>query len=122
MPGPRFFVPLFWLTTLFTFVMAILPHPPVLPGAPTDKMQHIAAFVVLTVLAAAAYPGMSWRRAAWMLPAFGAFIEIVQAIPALHRTSDIRDWTADTVAVLVTLGIIALLRAFFWKDAAPAAR
>jgi len=40
------------------------------------------------------------------LSLFGAFIELVQAIPVLHRDSDVLDWVADTVAAsLVLLGI-----------------
>jgi hypothetical protein len=37
---------------------------------------------------------------------FGAVIEVVQAIPMLHRDSDVMDWIADTAAVLVVLLLI----------------
>jgi hypothetical protein len=37
------------------------------------------------------------------LSAFGGFIEVVQAIPALHRDSDIKDWIADTLACGIVL-------------------
>jgi VanZ family protein len=40
------------------------------------------------------------------LSLFGALIEVVQAIPALQRDSDIKDWIADTVAVAVVLVIV----------------
>ncbi|CAN5558959.1 hypothetical protein BH09PSE4_BH09PSE4_00160 [soil metagenome] len=112
MSRPRLLALLFWAAFLFTFVMATLPHPPPVPGTPPDKVQHILAFVVLTILAAAAFPAMRWLRIAWLLPAFGALIEIVQAIPALHRDSDVMDFLADSAAVLVTLGIVALLHRF----------
>lgn len=94
---------LFWGAAIFAFVMAVLPHPPELPGSPSDKIQHIAAFATLGLLGAWSYRGMSRVRLALRLSMFGAFIELVQAIPALHRDSDIRDWLADTAAVAIVL-------------------
>ena len=40
---------------LFAMVMASLPQPPQIPGQPSDKVQHIFAFAVLTLLAVLAY-------------------------------------------------------------------
>ena len=40
------------------------------------------------------------------LSLFGAVIEIVQSIPALHRDSDVLDWIADTAAVVVVLVLV----------------
>jgi VanZ family protein len=37
---------------------------------------------------------------------FGAFIEVVQAIPALHRDSDVKDWIADTIAAAAVLLLV----------------
>ena len=99
----------FWAALALTFVMAALPHPPRIPGDPVDKLQHMAAFTVLTALACAAWPAMSRLRLAIILSAFGAWIEVVQAIPALHRDSDWRDWVADTAAILVTLAIAVVI-------------
>lgn len=94
---------LFWAAASFAFVMAILPHPPEIPGNPNDKLQHVAAFATLGVLGAWAYFQTSLLYLFGGLSAFGAFIEIVQAIPALHRDCDIKDWIADTVACGVVL-------------------
>ena len=112
----------FWAALAFTFVMAALPHPPRIPGDPLDKIQHMAAFTVLTALACAAWPAMPRLRLAVALSAFGALIEVVQAIPALHRDSDWRDWVADTVAILVTLALAAMVRDFLRGRQAEAAR
>jgi hypothetical protein len=101
---------LFWAATAFTFVMAVLPHPPRLPGDPVDKVQHIAAFAVLTALACAGWPAASRLRLLLALSGFGALIEIVQAIPVLHRSSDWQDWLADTGAILVVLALAAAAR------------
>lgn len=99
---------LFWAAALFALSMALIPHPPRLPG--TDKLQHMAAFATLGVLGSFAYRRVS---ALWLLAGlslFGALIEVAQAIPALHRDSDPLDWVADTVAAGVVLLIVRWLR------------
>lgn len=87
--------------------MAILPNPPQLPGAPSDKVQHAAAFATLAALVAIAYRSTSLMRLLASLSALGIVIECVQAIPALNRDRDPVDWIADTFAaalVLVAVG------------------
>lgn len=101
----------FWAAALFAFVMAVLPQPPELPGAPSDKIQHIAAFFVLAALASVAYPARSPVFLGAALSLFGAFIELVQWIPALHRDADPVDWVADTAAAALMLIALHWLRA-----------
>jgi VanZ family protein len=74
-----------------------------LPGEPSDKVQHITAFAMLALLGSFAYPATKLIGLLGSLSLFGAIIEIVQAIPALHRDSDVVDWIADTAAVIVVL-------------------
>ena len=90
--------------------MALLPHPPRVPGAPSDKVQHVIAFAVLTALALAAYPKTSPLRIAIWLGLFGALIELLQMIPALNRDGQWQDWVADVGAVLAVLVTAALVR------------
>ena len=103
---------LFWAAGLFALVMALLPHPPRLPGDPSDKIQHIAAFLTLGLLGSFAFPRLSAIRLIVGLSLFGALIEVGQAIPALHRDSDPLDWLADTIACAV---IVMLIR--WWRPA-----
>jgi hypothetical protein len=93
----------FWAAACFAFVMAVLPNPPELPGEPNDKVQHIAAFATLALAGSFAYPAVGPLKLLVRLSLFGAGIEIVQAIPALHRDSDVLDWLADTFAVAAML-------------------
>ena len=102
---------IFWTAALFTFVMAVLPHPPRLPGDPSDKVQHIIAFTTLGLLGALAFPARSILRLAVWLSLFGGLIELMQAIPALHRDSDMVDWIADTLAAA---GAVLAARRF-WR-------
>lgn len=99
---------LFWIALIFAFVMATLPKPPHLPV--NDKTQHMLAFLTLALLAATAYPRARLFGIAALLAGFGALIEFVQLIPGLNRSADPLDWLADVAALLVGLGIGALLR------------
>ena len=100
----------FWAAAAFAFVMAVVPHPPQIPGAPNDKVQHIVAFATLALLGSWAYTATRRLKLLAWLSLFGAVIEIVQAIPMLHRDSDVLDWIADTAAVAIVLSLILLLR------------
>jgi VanZ family protein len=97
---------LFWAAALIALVMALLPHPPHFPGEPSDKIEHATAFATLGLLGTFAFPRLSWVRLLLALSAFGAFIEVAQAIPFIHRDSDPLDWIADTVACGVVLLIL----------------
>jgi VanZ family protein len=109
-PGGRAVRGLFWAAALFAFVLAVLPHPPGLPLHPSDKVQHVVAFAVLGGLGAWAFPATALAALVFRLSLFGALIELVQAIPALHRDSDVVDWVADTLACALVLGLIAWRR------------
>jgi len=99
---------LFWLALAFAVTMALLPHPPHLPiDRFGDKFEHMLAFGTLTALADLAFPAMPRLRIAERLSFFGALIEVAQSIPALHRDCDIRDWIADTMAILVVTGLVS---------------
>jgi hypothetical protein len=94
---------LFWIAAAFAFAMAVNPHPIEVPGEPGDKVQHMAAFATLAALAAAGWPERNYAALGLALSWFGAIIEIVQAIPVLHRDCDIMDWAADTAALTAVL-------------------
>lgn len=92
----------FWCALVGATTLAILPQPPRLPtDAFGDKFNHVLAFSVMAALAMLGWPATSRLRVVFRLSVLGAAIEVVQAIPALHRDCDIRDWVADTLAVIV---------------------
>lgn len=101
---------LFWAAALFAFVMAVLPHPPEVPGNPSDKVQHVMAFATLALLGSFAYPATALLSLLLRLSLFGAAIEVVQAIPFLHRDSEFLDWVADTSAAAALLVAVAWWR------------
>ncbi|HEX4160567.1 MAG TPA: VanZ family protein [Rhizomicrobium sp.] len=95
---------------VFTFVAAVMPprHAPQL--FPWDKAEHFAAFYTLALLAMAAFPRRSLLAIAVLLSAFGGLIELVQALPIVGRDCDVRDWVADTIAILAALAPIGAAR------------
>lgn len=92
----------------FALVMASLPQPPQLPGAPSDKVQHIIAFLTLGALAALAFPTRSIIRLCIALGLFGGVIELVQMIPALNRDASWLDLAADMGAAIVSLALMRI--------------
>jgi peptidoglycan/LPS O-acetylase OafA/YrhL len=102
---------LFWAAALFALVMALIPHPPELPGNPNDKIQHMVAFATLGLLGSFAYPRTRPVRLIIGLSLFGALIEVLQAIPSLQRDSDPLDWVADTIACAIVVYAVRWWRA-----------
>lgn len=115
----RFRVPFFWALVAGTYVAAILPNRQAPDLGAGDKINHIAAFLALTLVGRAAYR----RTPAWLLATalslFGVLIELTQAIPILQRDASIWDWVADSIAILVALGIAALIERRFPALYAP---
>lgn len=102
---------LFWAALVFAVVMALVPKPPHLPiDRFGDKFEHMLAFATLAGLGTLAYPRARLVTIGERLSFLGALIEVCQAIPALHRDCDIRDWIADTIAVAVVLAAARLVR------------
>jgi VanZ family protein len=112
--SPRFTLTVrfvFWIALVFAVVMAVLPQPPYTPiDSYGDKFAHMLAFAVLMLLGALGFPAASRWRVAERLSFLGAIIEVVQSIPVLGRDCDIRDWIADTLAILVVMGLVELGR------------
>ncbi len=106
----RFATVAFWAATVLAVTMAVLPKPPETPiDRFGDKFAHIIAFAVLAALATVAYGREAKWRIVERLCFLGAAIEVVQTIPALHRSPDVRDWIADSVAVLAMVWLAGLI-------------
>src|SRR5438094_451884 len=114
---------LFWAAALFAFVMAILPHPPELPGNPSDKLQHMAAFAPL-----AGSVGAGGERGFWL--GTGIVLILLGINKQLDLQSDLTrlakvvahvegwyDWRRDVQGVfllLIALGAIGF-GLFLWR-------
>ena len=108
--APRLLRPLFWVLAAIALTMALLPQPPHLPiDRFGDKFAHMLAFAALAGVATLAWRDRPVWRAMVGLSLFGAAIEVLQMIPVLHRDADIRDWVADSLAIVVATGAALLL-------------
>ncbi len=105
----RHAVAIFWIMVAIIYAIAILPAPQAPDLGAGDKINHIVAFLVLTVLGRSAYRQRAPWRLAVGLSLFGALIELTQAIPVLHRDASLWDWGADSAAILVALVIILMV-------------
>ncbi len=101
----------FLVALIVTLIMALLPHPPKLAiDSWGDKFEHSLAFATLTILSCASFPRMPLLRIGERLSFLGALIEVLQAMPSIHRDCDIFDWMTDTGAIAIFLVIIAVAR------------
>ena len=109
----RAFPALFWIALLLSFCAGVAPAGEAPALMPWDKAQHFVAFYVLSVLGALAYPRRSLLAIGAWVAAFGALIELVQALPVVHRDPDFWDWSADVLAIASALATATLGR---WRD------
>ena len=108
---PATFRALFWLATIFSVTMAVIPQPPYTPIREFgDKVEHIVAFATLATLACLGFRDVARRLIVERLSFLGAAIEVVQSIPALNRDCDVRDWLVDTATVALVVVAFAAWR------------
>ncbi|MCL7943097.1 VanZ family protein [Marinobacter sp. ATCH36] len=97
----------FWRVMLVLSAVAIMylattsePYP--IPSSDNDKLNHVLAFLQLTIVTRLAWPGLSRLWIAPGLLAFGVAIEIVQAqLP--YRTFAGADILADAAGIAIGL-------------------
>ena len=99
---------LFLLALGAVTVLALVPVPPASIDLGWDKLNHVAAFATLSVLARAAWraPRRDAGVALWLL-AWGVWIELAQGlIPARHASGV--DLFADALGIIVGLVLFRL--------------
>lgn len=103
----------FWAAIAITMAGAFAPPSASLQVLPWDKAGHFLAFYALTALAVVAFPARRVVVIALSLSAFGGLIEIVQALPIVHRDAEWGDWLADSAAIAAVIIPMAFVR---WRD------
>lgn len=90
------------LSLLAIVFLATTANPYPLPSSPSDKVNHLLAFVELTIVTRLAWPDL---RALWFAPAllgFGLAIELIQAtLP--YRDFSLADLAADGAGIAIGL-------------------
>jgi len=77
---------------------------------PWDKAEHFTAFLGLMLLSMVSFPRAPLWRIGAVLSFAGAAIELIQALPIIHRDCDVWDWVADTIGILAVVGVIIAAR------------
>jgi len=92
-------VALYALATLVLSYMALAPEHDV-PGADLiwDKAEHGSAWTVLTLAGLVLSTRRRWAIGLFAV-AFGAVIEVLQAIMPFGRDGNLGDWIADVIGV-----------------------
>lgn len=98
----------FWLAVAATLYFTLRPI--IVVSTVSDKTQHFVTFAVLTAWAAIAYPRARLIPLGLALSGLGGMIELLQ--PFAGRSDDLLDWIADTIGVLIGLGL-----ALAWRQA-----
>lgn len=96
----------FVAAALFTTWRALAPDDGGFDLIPWDKAKHFIAFYVLTALAVAALPASRFWRIGAVLIAFGAAIEVLQAL--VGRDAAWGDLLADACGICAMFGPIVL--------------
>jgi len=108
------------LLTAVILWFALRPSAPNMSLFGWDKLDHMAAFFVLSVFARVAWPRMSVLVIFGALALFGGGIEIAQWLMGMGRDADVKDWIADLIATVAGLGCAFILRLILPGIARPA--
>ena len=105
--APRFWWTVGWLMVAFVLYATLSPEQDVPDlGMLNDKIEHGLAFFGMTGW----FGGLMSRRRYWQLGVamslFGAAIEVAQGTMGLGRDMDYRDWVADSIGVVIALGLL----------------
>ena len=99
------FQALFWvLLTILTYLL-LIELKPTPQTWPTDKLQHVIVFVLLTYFGRNAYPKYGLYLGLG-LASYGGLMELLQTAFTHTRTGNIADWLADLAGIL--LGVYGL--------------
>jgi VanZ family protein len=96
--------PAFWCCALAVLLLALVPTPQLQPAPGWDKLDHVAAFGTLALLAVLAWPAR-WHTAMAALLAYAWTIEVLQSFTPT-RTPDAQDVAADAAGLLLAWVIV----------------
>jgi VanZ family protein len=96
--------------------LSLTPAPPVFHShwLDWDKLQHAAAFAVLTLFVGRAMvqcrkaDARCWQKAVLVTICFGALIEILQGLFTSNRSADLADLVADLVGAVAVWAVFAV--------------
>lgn len=117
-----FFRILLLIVVLVIFFVSNVPTTSAPIGFANDKLNHAAAFAVLTPLLLFAFPGVRLVCLFGLLLGFNALIELSQGFLSLGRKPDAEDWLIGAVVSAAVLGLVAIDRAIQTSLSSPSGR
>lgn len=107
---------LYAAATLVLAYMALAPEHDV-PGVELlwDKLEHAAAWTVLTLAGLTLSTKRRWAIGAFAV-AFGGVIEVLQAVMPYGRDGNLGDWIADDFGVSVAYALWWVVRRLGWAQ------
>ena len=106
---PRLWLSIGWTLIVLAVLVSILPvnRLPQPPGV-NDKVEHMAAYMLLSLWFAGIYPRSRYWIIAIGLCVMGVLIEFAQGAMHLGREADVLDVLANSSGVVVGLGLSLL--------------
>jgi VanZ family protein len=103
---------LFWVLATITLALTLMPAQE-MPNALIfwDKLQHALCFATLTLVGLFAYRQQP-KKVCIGLCIYGALIELMQTYFTSTRHGDRLDWLADTIGIVVGLGLFLIIRRY----------
>ena len=106
---PRLWLAIAWTLVALAVLVSLmpvsqLPQPPVV----NDKMEHLAAYMLLSLWFAGIYPRSRYWIIAIGLCVMGVLIEVAQGAMRYGRQADILDVLANSAGVILGLGLALL--------------
>lgn len=114
-----------WLRVLLLAALSVLALKSIAPAQPMpdldhmDKILHMGAYALLTGLVLAAMPKMRRRTVLILCSGYGILMELAQGFSNLGRTGSILDVAANTIGILLILGIWSLIVFYQAHRASP---
>ncbi len=94
-----------WAFISFAVVVSLMPGTKLPPTGVSDKFEHALAYVLLTVWFTGMYSRSAYWRIGLSLFLLGIGIEIAQGLMPFGRQPDFRDVVANSLGILLGLGI-----------------
>ncbi len=112
---PRVWLGLGWAFILFAIILSLIPGQKLPPTGVSDKLEHAAAYMLLTLWFTGLYPRSSYWRIGLSMFLLGIVIEIAQGLMPFGRQADLRDVFANSIGILLGF-VIALMGVGGWAQ------
>jgi VanZ family protein len=105
---PRVWLVIGWLLVAASVYASLIPSYKLPPAGVNDKIEHFAAYVLLTLWFTGIYPRSRYVVIAIGLFCLGLFIEWAQGAMNVGRQADVRDILANSIGISVGVALALL--------------